>query len=304
MKSKLLILPLLAVALSAYSQTEGIVPTDTDEPTTTGIELPFDTSDFRNWTIINANGDVRTYPDDDGKTYTEPITWEASDGKAVVATTSHEGDDWLISPALNVLPNQPYEISIYKYKGYGISYTVTFDLYAGTDNTVEGMTTKIATIEAYASSDMEARTVTLYVDSSALPEPEDADTEEGTEEDTNADAETESENENGTDPETPEFVKIPSGNVYFGIHFNTKGELVIKNFSMQGTAVGVDEFEADNTNAVIPADCTDITVYDLTGNCVQTAANAAELDIRSLAAGLYIVKGSQSGKSVSLKICK
>ena len=105
--------------------------------------------DFAAWTVIDANQDDKTWG------YAEDAT------PSRVFYTYHStnfGDDWLISPAINVKTAGTYVVS-YEYRGS--SYSENFEVWTGSTATVEGMTEKIA---AYQDVKDNITTELLFVD--------------------------------------------------------------------------------------------------------------------------------------------
>lgn len=116
MKKHLLTLALLASAVAASAQTL--------------YSTEFATEDeFNQWTVIDVNEDA----------YTWKFDASASDGNVFYPYCySNAGDDWLISPELTPEKDGNAVVS-YSYKGS--YYGEAMDVYTGTANTVEGMTT-------------------------------------------------------------------------------------------------------------------------------------------------------------------
>ncbi len=91
--------------------------------------------DFAAWTVIDANQDEKT--------------WQfAEDGTPSRVFYSYHstntGDDWLISPSINVPAAGTYVIS-FEYRGS--SYGENFEVWTGSGATVDGMTKKVASYE-------------------------------------------------------------------------------------------------------------------------------------------------------------
>lgn len=90
---------------------------------------------FAAWTVIDANQDEKTW------VFAEDAT------PSRVYYTYHStnvGDDWLISPVINVREAGTYVIS-YEYRGS--YYGENFEVWTGSAATVEGMTEKVATYQ-------------------------------------------------------------------------------------------------------------------------------------------------------------
>lgn len=88
--------------------------------------------DFAAWTVIDANQDEKT--------------WQfAEDGTPSRVFYSYHstntGDDWLISPKINIPAAGTYAIA-FEYRGS--SYGENFEVWTGSGNTVEAMTEKVA----------------------------------------------------------------------------------------------------------------------------------------------------------------
>ncbi len=101
-----------------------------------GVDFSTATADdFAKWTVVDANAD--------------DTTWKFADD----AVPSHvfysysyanQGDDWLISPAVNIPEAGLYVISL---ECYGSSYGENLEVFTGNAPTVEGMTSKVASYE-------------------------------------------------------------------------------------------------------------------------------------------------------------
>lgn len=91
--------------------------------------------DFAAWTVIDANQDEKTWGfSEDGTPSRVFYSYHST----------NMGDDWLISPVINVPAAGTYVIS-YEYRGS--SYGENFEVWTGTAPTVEGMTQKVASYE-------------------------------------------------------------------------------------------------------------------------------------------------------------
>lgn len=88
--------------------------------------------DFAAWTVLDNN--------EDGSTWS--YSADASPSRVFYNyNSSNSGDDWLISPAINVPADGTYVIS-YSYKGS--SYGEAFEVWTGSAPTADGMTDKIS----------------------------------------------------------------------------------------------------------------------------------------------------------------
>lgn len=88
--------------------------------------------DFDAWTVIDVNGDEKTWTFADDATPSHAFYSYHS---------SNQADDWFISPAIEIPSDGMYVVS-YNYRGS--SYGEAFEVWTGTAPTVEGMTDKVA----------------------------------------------------------------------------------------------------------------------------------------------------------------
>lgn len=109
------------------------------------FDVPFTESfdsadDFALWTVIDLNGSP---------------TWSYSDGTATYINPEgkNPGDDWLISPAINVEEGKMYRIK-YDYRAFYKDYPESFEIKAGTGMTADDMTVAIATHENITNTKM------------------------------------------------------------------------------------------------------------------------------------------------------
>lgn len=91
-----------------------------------------DADSFSKWTVIDANADETTWKFDDSAT-TSHVFYSYH--------ISNNGDDWLISPAINIPADGTYVLS---YEFSGSSYGEAFEVWTGSTPDIEGMTSKIA----------------------------------------------------------------------------------------------------------------------------------------------------------------
>lgn len=90
---------------------------------TTGIDT---------WTVIDANNDERTW------------SWVEADGSARYRYDSdNSGDDWLISPPINLKAGKTYSVS-FKARSFGSYFPERIEAFWGNDNTVAAMTDSLA----------------------------------------------------------------------------------------------------------------------------------------------------------------
>jgi len=100
---------------------------------TTLFETGFATeSDFAQWTVIDANGDEKTWA----------FAEDGTPSKVFYTYGAVQADDWLISPAITATESGTVKIS-YSAKGSSY-YNEALEVYTGSSATVEGMTTKQA----------------------------------------------------------------------------------------------------------------------------------------------------------------
>lgn len=99
-----------------------------------GYSLPFDmaptSEQFAECDVIDANGDGKTW------------SFDSTNGFKYTFSGSNPGDDWLILPAVAM---EAGEVKLmFDYRANSTSYIESFEVYVGTERTVEGMTQKIA----------------------------------------------------------------------------------------------------------------------------------------------------------------
>lgn len=250
-----------------------------------GMDTPFESSDFSKWTVHNVDNDYFT---EDGDKYAK--TWEVSSSKASITYTSKEGNDWLVSLPINIDAEGVYDIEISKYGNYGSGASEaapqTFDLYAGTSTDYNDMSVKIGTVAVTSTLQANATVSTFRVQGVNAAEPAMLADEDDTE----------------------AYVKIPAGVSHFGFHANSKGDFSVNRFAVKAIVTGVEDVVVSDDVIVdgvaIPADVVNITVYDVAGKCVVRAANVAELSIKALNAGVYVVTGESNGSAFSVKLLR
>lgn len=247
-----------------------------------GLSVPYYPEDFNAWHIYNVNGDVKSYDD-----YDYEVTWEATyNGEVQIASTSTVADDWLISPPLNIEEGNKYAIAIKHRQTYGSS--IDFDLHAGLSTHYEGMTTHVATLSTEEERYTDKEDIIKIIG-------------------TNPESLTESASLYSV--EDPEYIKIPAGATSFGLHANSKCDMKIKSFKVDILS-GVEGITDSETLVpvegigLMPANCTDIRVFDLAGKLLVKARNTTELHKLNLGKGVYMLTATSNGKRFCRKFIK
>lgn len=248
-----------------------------------GMNLPYQPANFNDWTLINVDGDTNTWGD--------PLGWSLKDDgeRLNMFCTSKPGNDWAISPRLNLVAGETYEIKFTPWLSMGTDAGYTFDLYAGTGDAVADMTQKLLTVSNIPfKANREPRTI--KVKAVAAEEPALA-------------AET---------AEADEAIAVPAGVVTFGFYANKAGDGNVADFSVVKVVdplVGIENVAADgiaiNGNTIcFGAEATDIIVADMTGKVLRNVAAGETIEISTLAKGTYIVSAKIGGKRTAVKVVK
>lgn len=98
-------------------------------------------------TIIDNNGDGKT--------------WTFVDGAARYSySTSKQGDDWLITPALPMKAGEAYELSL-RVRGNSTAYEESFEVYMGTEATAAAMTIELIPNTSLLTKEYDTYTATI-----------------------------------------------------------------------------------------------------------------------------------------------
>lgn len=237
------------------------------------IENGYYPQTFSQWTAHNVNGDT-DWDDYD-------ITWETrTSSDAAEISSSKIADDWLISPRLNFVKDNLYEISLRSYNYSGQTSPVEWDLYAGTSTAYTDMTHKIATIITDDSETLAA------VQSFRLVAVDPS----GSDVVTTA----------GNDTPAAETVKVPAGITTIGFHHRTKGSFKVDSFQiLKPVSTGITEMEVGE--GTLPPDASDILVLDMTGRVIASFPDADGYNTATFDKGLYVVRFTVCGTRRSAK---
>ncbi len=101
--------------------------------TSDALEVPATVNFVQDWdlcTVIDANADG--------------VTWTTSPGGFVVYSGEElDGDDWIITPAIHLVPGRQYNVQLGIAARNGVVYYEKFELKAGQGNTVDAMTATV-----------------------------------------------------------------------------------------------------------------------------------------------------------------
>lgn len=264
-----------------------------------GKELPYSAgtnadNDFNNgdWTVFNVNGDSNTTRGE--------ITWEVYSGYACITTTSKVGDDWFISPRLNFVDGQRYEVSVSTYAVLGSSdCTRAIDVAFGTGVDPKLMTVTLGTLYTETGKSKSDAQVDVFVLDAVEEEPAAAD-EEG-----------EEEGEDAGEEAPAQSIIVPAGVGTIGFHVNTmnvcgickvdishKGATLVKDIE-NGAAISLVAGNLD-----FGSSAKRVVIADLQGRVMFSAANIDRVDTSKLAKGVYVVSAIVNGKAMSFKFVK
>lgn len=250
-----------------------------------GLDLPYETSDFTKWTVYNVNNDTNNWGDE--------ITWENYTYRTSITSSSKEPDDWNISLPFTAIKDYIYKVSVDSWGYY--STPCPFDIYVGTSQEYSSMLYKIGTASSTGQREADAETSSFYMKAVDMAEAVDDDVEVV-----------------GGELGAEDTVNIPAGVFTIGFYANQKGSVYVKNFKIevaQAASDGVENLSAKDAMTVIdgialPANATNIIVSDLSGHIVAKAARADKLSTKDLAKGFYIISAKADGKRISMKLKK
>lgn len=93
------------------------------------LAIDLNSSVFDNFLIVNANNDAKT--------------WEGKEDCFQIGYTSNSGDDWFITPAVEINDiTTRFDIAVTA-RGYSTSYPEAFEVFLGREQSVEGMTIQV-----------------------------------------------------------------------------------------------------------------------------------------------------------------
>ncbi|MDY6000317.1 MAG: choice-of-anchor J domain-containing protein, partial [Candidatus Limisoma sp.] len=84
------------------------------------------------WTIIDANGDGKTWTKESGSSYSSADG--ASGGIKYAYNSSKSGDDWCISPAITLEAGKEYKLKIWE-KAHQSSFPENYKVFLAQENT-------------------------------------------------------------------------------------------------------------------------------------------------------------------------
>ena len=250
-----------------------------------GAAVPFEDEEFDAWTIINANGDSITYPDEEFGDYTEETTWHTGYNGIGITSSVDSTDDWAISPRIRLEAGKKYTLTVNSFVGYGNEPGYVYSLAVGTDDVADAMTAvKEITVNTQLKKDAQSDVVTLV----AVNEDEAATAAEGDE----------------------EVINVPAGLMTIGLHAYLPGSVTISRVELKEakqTGLGLTSAEGTMTlrgrTLLLGFTASRLAVYDLQGRCVMTAADVeGAISLEHLSAGIYTVAAERDGRRVTTKV--
>lgn len=241
-----------------------------------GLDLPFEDTDFSDWTILNANNDFRVIPDDEFGDYEEERTWQVGyNGLSIQSNvTGGTTDDWAFSPRLNLEEGTTYELEISSCVGYGNATPYLFDVAIGNDDAPEAMT-QLATLSCEVQLKADAQTDVITIKAVSADEP----------------ATLANDDEN--------IINVPAGVMLLGIHANRNGALTLTKVVAKAKANisdGVADitsdgiFALDGDNILLPAGTRALTLCTLNGQVLLNLSCPTEcVSLSNLSRGAYIL---------------
>lgn len=238
-----------------------------------GLETPYETTGFKEWTVLNLDDDYYQW-EDDGKghiCYYKSYSW------------SGDPDDYLLSPLFELKEGKKYEVQFTTGACNGSPYT--FDIVSGTS--VDP--TKLAVVATITSGEHDIQHV-FSIETSAIEALEESD------------SETES-------PEPIVFKAAPGKNL-FGAHAYSTGEITLTQFHIKETgdltgthtvaaAAGRLSYSGMTARA---QGASRIAAYSLDGTLLA-AADGDSLSLEGLARGtVAVIVATIDGNNTSLKV--